>query len=159
MINANIFLDPLHAKKNMSPKLGALKAMGLHLYEKAIQAATKQHVEDTIEQYFLKQSTYLSRFPKEQLYYAYFNLQDGFTTSQAAESQTNASLRNQIRSVEPQKMLVNVVLTQRRNLVQNKNVVRYFEKPVPPRVEEHISDLLARSKIYKSTLRWMNGTN
>jgi len=80
-------------------------------------------------------------------------------TSQGAESQMRASIRNQIRTVEPQKMLTNVIMTQRRNFLQHKRTVSLNNKPVPPRVEDRISHLLSRSEQYKSSIQWQEGSN
>ena len=34
-----------------------------------------------------------------------------------------------------------------------------YDKPIPPRPEERISSLLIRSDVYKSSIRWLPGTN
>ena len=39
--NVKLFLDPLHVKKNMGPKLGSLKASGVALYERDLHAPSK----------------------------------------------------------------------------------------------------------------------
>ena len=133
--HAHLFLDPLHVKKNMSPHLGTGKAKGISQYEKAVRAPSREEVNKIVDEYSPSQARYLGKFPKSRLYAAYSHLEYGVVTSQAAESQMNASLRNQIRTVEPQKMLMNVVLTQRRNFLQHKNRVSSYDKPVPPHIE------------------------
>ena len=157
--HAHLFLDPLHVKKNMSPILGSLRAKGLALYESALYAPSQKLADDIILQYSEKQAAYLSKYPKERLYVSYSNLEDGMLTSQGAESQMRASIRNQIRTVEPQKMLTNVIMTQRRNFLQHKRTVSLYDKPVPPRVEDRISHLLSRFEQYKSSIQWQEGSN
>ena len=74
--HAKLFLDPLHIKKNMTPHLGALKAKGIALYERAMYAPSKKHADDIIVQYTDAQAEYLSKYPKEHLYVAYSNLDE-----------------------------------------------------------------------------------
>ena len=82
----------------MTPHLGSSKAIGLALYEKALHAPSKATADDYITQYSDNQEKYLSNFPKDRLYAAYSQLDDSVFTSQAADSQMNSSLWNQIRS-------------------------------------------------------------
>lgn len=109
MVHANYFLDMLHVKKNMSSAIGSEKMRGLALYERAVFAAGRFIVDDIKTRYGEKQTSYLSKFPDSVLYRSYSTLKDSITTSQGAESQMMASLRNAIRTVEPQRMLARVV--------------------------------------------------
>ncbi|CAN8075950.1 unnamed protein product [Agarophyton chilense] len=117
---AKIFLDPLHVRKNMGAKLGATKAVGISLYERALYAPTCAAVDEIVLQYSRQQRAYLSKFEKSDLYKAYYVLEDIILTSQGAETQMGASLRNHIRSVEPQKMLQKVVEIQRSGFLKRK---------------------------------------
>ncbi|PXF41163.1 hypothetical protein BWQ96_09130 [Gracilariopsis chorda] len=105
----------------MGAKLGAAKGIGLSLYERALHAATRAAVDHIVRQYTDKQKEYLGKFDPEELYKAYSGLEDTTVTLQGAESQMSASLRNHIRSVEPQKMLQKVVNIQRAGCLTRKS--------------------------------------
>ena len=62
-----LFLDPLHVRKNMLPRLGASKANGIYLYNKAVHAPTKSAVDEIITQYSIQQAAYLSSLKKEEI--------------------------------------------------------------------------------------------
>ena len=84
---AKFFLDPLHGRKNLGPKLGAAKAIGLQLYEQAVHAPTVEALEDVIRQSSPGMKAYLGCFDDAELYPALSGLQDLTTTSQGAEAQ------------------------------------------------------------------------
>lgn len=156
---AKMFLDPLHVKKNMGAKLGANKVLGLSLYERALLAPSRAKVDEIIEQYGEQQRKYLDKFDKSELYKAYSNVEDCIVTSQGAESQMSASLRNHIRCVEPQKMLKTVVLTQRSGFLNRKSASEKWESPVPPNIEKNIASLIRRSRVYQDTVCFESGTS
>lgn len=157
--HAKMFLDPMHVKKNMGSKLGRFKASGISYYEQALRAPSKEEVDRIIEYYSDEQKTYLKSFEKPELYTAYSNLQDNVESSQSAESQMRSSIRNQIRTVEPQQMLVNLVLTQRSNFWKRKADALKTNKPVPPRVEAQIATLIQRSRVYQNTVNFVDGSD
>lgn len=159
MEHASLFLDALHVKKNMSPLLGSNRAAGVSLYERALYAPSKAEVDSIKEQYGLKQSTYLSRFRDSELYRAYSPLQDLITTSQGAESQMSASLRNRIRSVEPQQMLEAVVAVQRSCFLRKKRNASQCTVAVPPKIEAHLAMLIGKSRRYQKSVRFIDGTD
>lgn len=159
MQNANIFLDALHVKKNMSPRLGSERASGLSLYERALRAPCKDVVDIMKAQYGEKQRAYLGRFADKELYRAYSKLQDLITTSQGAESQMSSSLRNHIRSVEPQQMLHAVVSTQRTTFLKRKSAALRHHGPVPGHIEKHLALLIMKARPYQQSVRFIDGTN
>ncbi|PXF42487.1 hypothetical protein BWQ96_07796 [Gracilariopsis chorda] len=146
--SAKTFLNLLHVKKNMGAKLGAAKAIGLSLYERALHAPTRAVVDHIVRQYTDKQKEYLGNFYPEELYKACSGLEDTIVTSQGAESQMSASLRNHIRSVEPQKLLQKVVYIQRAGYLTRKSASKAWNNPVPPNIEKQIAVLIRRSRMY-----------
>ena len=136
--HATVFLDPLHVKMNMSSKLGLGKSRGLALYERAVYAPSKTEVDQITFKYSTAQQTYLSSFKKEELYRAYARTVELVTTSQGAESQMSASLRNRIRCLEPQKMLFEVVQLHRTGFLKRKVGAENCSSPVPPFVDRYL---------------------
>lgn len=159
MEHAHLFLDALHVKKNMTPSLGAEKAHATSLYQRALVAPTMQEVDRIKGLYGPRQRSYLSKFQNRELYRAYSSLQDMVVTSQGAESQMYVSVRNCIRSVEPQHMLKNVVEEYRNGFLKRKAAALSATGPVPPRIEQHISDLISRGREYQSSVTFVEGTN
>ena len=76
MEHARIFLDPMHVRKNMTKVMGNEKSNALHLYTKALYAPTKELCDTYRREYGPRQRQYLSRFPCEELYRSYAELQD-----------------------------------------------------------------------------------
>lgn len=72
--NAKLFLDSQHVKKNMGPKLGALKATDIFLYERAVHSPSTEHFDYIINHYTTQKLTYLQNSSKQGLYMAYCNL-------------------------------------------------------------------------------------
>ena len=70
-----------------------------------MHALSRDAVDAVKRTYGQRNAQYLSPFQDTALYRAYAGLQDLVNSSQGAESQVSASLRNQIRSMEPQSML------------------------------------------------------
>lgn len=157
--NSKLFMDPLHVKKNLASKLGAHKNAGIDLYEQAVRAPTVEGVDSIRRHYTDSALAYLGRIPDSELYRAYSILTDLTITSQGAESQMSAALRNKIRSVEPQAMLSHVVLTQRNSFLRKQAAAAACKRPVPPYVEKHLASLLQRARVYQSTVRFIDGTS
>lgn len=101
----------------MGAKLGAAGATGLSLYEKALNAPSCAAVDEITQECTKVQGNYLNRFDPSEFYKAYSTVEDTIITSQGAEIQTGASLRSQIRSVEPQKILHRVVTFNRQGFL------------------------------------------
>lgn len=159
MCNAKLFLDFLHVKKNMISSLGVEKAMGPALYKRALWAPSQGRCELIKEEYGPKQKAYLSKFSNEQLYRSYAHLEDTITTSQGAESQMRASIRNFIRSAEPQQMIWTMVSTQRARFYEKKAKALACTSPVPPAIEEIIAHIIEKSKPYQPSVRFVEGSD
>lgn len=159
MHNAKLFLDMLHVKKNMAPALGAEKAIGIALYEKACRAPTRALVDGFKVQYKPKQRAYLAKFEDSELYRAYSFLEDTIFTSQGAESQMSSSIRNCIRSVEPQVMLSRVFAIQRERFYAKKRAAMQCTSPVPPNIEKIIAKLIQQSRPYQKSVTFLEGTD
>ena len=69
----------------------------------------------------------------------------------------NASLRNHIRSVEPQKMINKVVLTHRSGFLKRQSASQSYTSPVPPAIEKKIATLIQRSRWYQETVSFVDG--
>lgn len=151
MQNAKLFLDPLHVKKNMSKCLGSSSSsernVAINLYENALKAPTIELCVMYCTQYGPNQRAYLNKFDKHLLYRSYSNLDDLAITSQGAESQMAAAIRNHIRTVEPQKMIEAVVLTQRQLFLKQQQAASNCQSPVPPHVEKHLASLIQKSRV------------
>ena len=156
---AKLFLDPLHVKKNMLKALGKEKAAGIAQYERAVHAPSRSAVDAVKRTYGQKTAQYLSRFPDTALYRAYAGLQDLATSSQGAESQMGASIRNQIRSVEPQSMLRTVLESQRKSFLKRQNIALSSKAPVPPQIERHLASLIRRGRPYQAHATFLEGTD
>ena len=149
MEHATPFYDERHVLKNMLPVIGAEKASTAVLYPRALRAPSTQEVDAIVAQYGPKTKAYLARFRNNRLYRAYCDgLGDLVITSQGAESQMNAALRNKIRCVEPQAMLENIVSSQRAKFYRLKAIAESCDAPVPPRIEEALAVVLEKSKAY-----------
>ena len=131
-----MFLDPLHVRKNMGVKLGATKAIGFSLYERAMHAPSRPAVDAIVAGYTEARKQYLGKFEPSEIYNAYSRLEDTIVTSQGAESQMSASLRNHIRSVEPQKMINKVVLTKRSRFLKRQSASHMYKSSTPGHREE-----------------------
>lgn len=86
-------------------------------------------------------------------------LRDTITTSQGAESQMRASIRNSIRSAEPQQMLLTVLTVQRRRFYERKARAIACSSPVPPNVETHIAQLVCKAQRYIPSVVFIPGTD
>lgn len=159
MEHARLFLDALHVRKNMAAYLGAERANGTALYDRALYAPTTHIVDEVKALYGPRQKEYLSKFPDAELYRAYAALDDLILTSQGAESQMSASIRNMIRGVEPQTMLKHVVETQRNGFLKRKASACRETAPVPPVVQRHLAQLIARARPYQSSVKFVPGTD
>lgn len=159
MKHAKLFLDMLHVKKNMSPHLGSEKASALSLYERAVRAPSEAQASTIMAQYGPNQRAYLDKFPKCEVYRSFSKLRDLILTSQGAESQMSASLRNNIRSVEPQQMLRAVVDVQRTSFLKRRRAAMDFNGPVPPQIEQHLAKLIMRGRQYQSSVSFVDGTD
>ena len=148
-----MFLDPMHVRKNMGAALGASRSVGISLYDQALYAPSVSMVDEIVSRYSEQQAKYLGKFDKSMLYRAYSSLEDTIVTSQGAESQMCASLRNHIRSVEPQKMIMNVVFKQRAGFLQRQAASMECKNPLPPSMEKHTAYLIERSRAYQSTVK------
>ena len=70
-----------------------------------------------------------------------------------------ASLRNAIRTVEPQKMIHNIVNSYRRRFLANSHAASTCEFPVPPRVQAIIAELIHHARYYQPSVKWVDHTN
>ncbi|PXF48448.1 hypothetical protein BWQ96_01617 [Gracilariopsis chorda] len=142
----------------MMKKVGAERNMAAGLYNKAVHAPTREMVGGIVALYGPNQLDYLSKFPKSQLYRAYSSLEDLKTTTQGAESQMAAALRNHIRAVEPQKMLEKVLMTQRKTFLSRQTAALACRGPVPPFLERQLASIINRSRGYLSSVTFIDGT-
>lgn len=142
-------------KKKLGPKLGVGKAMGLHLYEQVVHGPTREAVDDIRRQFMLVMLEYLGRFKYSELYRATSCWTKLTTTSQGAEIQMSASLKNRLRACKSQKMLSHVLLTQRTAFLKRQVVALSCGDPVPPFFERHIASLITRSRVYQSTVEFL----
>jgi hypothetical protein len=158
MENATLFLDERHVVKNMSGGLGNERAVGPGLYSRALRAPSKALVDAVVAQFGPRQATYLSKYNKEELYKAYSNLKDSIVTSQGAESAMHAALKNNVRNVEPMKMLETIVNKGHEKFMQLKAQADAWQGPVPPRTEKRLADSITRAKRY-TVVTPVPGTN
>lgn len=154
MDNAKLFIDLSHVKKNILKALGIEKAAGVAQHERAVQAPSFITVHAVKQTYGVKTAKYLSRFPDARLYRAYAGLQDLVTSSEDAESQMNASLKNQIRIVEPQSMLKTVLESQHKSFLKRRNLAVICRMPVPPRIERYLATIIRRGRPYQRCVRF-----
>lgn len=143
----------------MTPSLGTDKSAALNFYIQAVYDNTVAEVEAIKNNYTETQANYLSKFPNEQLYRAYSCLDDSISSSQGAESRMSAALRNDIRCVQPQQMMWNVIHSQRRAFLKQKPLAMSCEKPLTPYVESKFGSLITEAKRhYLSTVQWIEGS-
>lgn len=109
-------------------------------------------------QYGRRKSQYLSIFTYSVLYGACARLEDRITSYQEAESEMYASIRNNIRSVEPQKLLRNVVDAQRGVLVRRQDASHRCTSPVPTQIEKQLALILRKYQSYQDTVRIVDCT-
>ena len=157
MKHARTFLDERHVVKNMSGHLGDERATGLGLYQRALRAPSKELCDAIVAQFGPKQTAYLARYKKEQLYRSYSALQDSISTSQGAESSMCAALRNNIRSVEPLKMLQTIVEKAKEKVLSMQKEAANWTGPLPPRTEKRLAKMIRVAKLYH--VREVPGTN
>lgn len=105
MEEANTFLDPLHVRKNLAPKLWMVKVAVLVLYDRLIYAPSMAEIASIKEEYSRAQMKYLGKFNGSGLYRGHSVFQYTVNTSRRAESVMHSAVKNPIRPVEPQKML------------------------------------------------------
>lgn len=106
MFNAKLFLDHLHVRKYLSPRLGFVKSSGLAFlvlifFCIALYAPSDGDVQNTKADYIRSQAAYLIKFRDYELNRACFNPQDTTILSQRAESRTFSSVWNKIRFLGP----------------------------------------------------------
>lgn len=70
-----------------------------------------------------------------------------------------ASLVNNVRNVEPQKMLHNFVMKERSNFLRRKQAAAKCTSPVPPHVERILAKLITRSRSYQESVQFTDGSN
>ena len=70
-----------------------------------------------------------------------------------------AAVRNNIRSVEPEKMLNTVLLTQRSNFLKRQAAALSCTQPVPPYVEKHLLQLITSARPYQPSVTFLPGTS
>lgn len=75
MGHANMFLDWIHIKKNMSSSIGTEKTIGVSLYERVLRASSEEIVSQLKLQYGPNQCNYLEAFNDSQLYICCSNLE------------------------------------------------------------------------------------
>lgn len=105
---AKMFLDPLHVRINLGPRLGMGKSVCLSLYDIALYAPSVSEVASVKEEHSRTQRNYLAQFPDSELYRAHSYLQDCVVTFRGAASGMEAALRNHIRPGEHPRMLERV---------------------------------------------------
>lgn len=70
-----------------------------------------------------------------------------------------ASLRNHIRSVEPQRRLQRVLTVPLAGCLSHKVAAEACTSPVPPNIQKQIAMLIRRSRIYQDTVQVCNRTS
>lgn len=70
----------------------------------------------------------------------------------------NASIRNSIRSVEPQIKLKLVVEKQKRNFLERKQEVMSWNRPVSPNMEMDLAALIIKARHYQQSVYFVTGT-
>lgn len=140
----------------MTPQLGSSKAIALAVFNGAVYETAIEEVEAIKTSYAPNQERYLSNFGKDVLYRTYSQLEDITATSQGSENKMAAVIKNNIRSVEPQKVFLNIFDTQRRSFLRKKAASMSCTKPVPPYVEHKLCELInVAKKDYLSTVEWV----
>jgi hypothetical protein len=159
---ASSFYDERHVKKNMGPKLGTEKTDGLTLYSKALRAPSRAKADSYVAQYGPKQVSYLSRFGFDQLYRSYAStdgLPDLAVTSQAAESNMNAALKNKLRATEPQDLLKKMVDLQRSKFNKQQAAAEACKTPLPPRIGKVLADKIIFAQANYPRVEWVPNSN
>lgn len=90
-----------------------MMAISMSLYERVLNAPTQAAVDEIVAQESQVQNEDLIKLEKSELYKSYLNRRDTRRTYQGAQIHISESLGNHIRSIEPQKILNKVVLTQK----------------------------------------------
>lgn len=158
MTYAKLFYDQNHVMKNMDKHLGSGKGHANNLFRQAVKAPSHEKLMAIKGLYSDKQGDYLAKFDDDILYVAESKVDNIIFTSQGAESEMNALMKIQVRSIEPQKMLWKVALEYKRRFDANAAEAAECECPVPPRVERHIAHLIIQAKKY-SIVRALPNTN
>lgn len=159
MEKANLFLDWMHVTKNMASSIGSEKNIGVSLYQRALRASSIEKVQELKLQYGPKQSSYLGQFDDAELYKVHSKLEDTIHSSQGAESLMRASLMNNVRNVDPPKMLRNFVEKERSNFLKRKEAALKCTSPVPPHVERLLANLIQKARPYQQSVQFIDGTN
>lgn len=71
----------------------------------------------------------------------------------------SVSLRKEIRSVEPQKMLEKAVLLQRTGFLNRQQASIKCTSPLPPRMEQHLAYIIVHGRDYQSSVHFSDCTN
>lgn len=100
----------------------------------------------------------MSKFEKSQLYRTYYRLEDEITGSQGAESEMSASLRNKIRSVEPQNMPNKVVVLHITGFLKRQHASSVELDPLPPKAAQNIARMILRALEYQPSAKFIDGT-
>lgn len=143
----------------MAPHLGEERALALSLYKRELEVPSQETVEVLKSQYGGNKRRQLSRFMDKELYRAYSRLQDLMNTSQGAEPQMSSYVRNHIQCVKPQKQLKAVISTQRTAFLKRKTAPLANRNSVPPRIENHIDQVILEEYPYHQSVRFIEGTN
>jgi len=160
---AKPFADERHIHKNMSKAIGGEKGTGLKLYSSALRAPSQARVDNITARYGPKQTDYLSKFDKRELYRSCAadgrGLQDLVLTSQGAETSMAAALKSGIRATEPHRLLEKIVTEARGRFLKAKTAAETWEGPVPPRVQEVLAKKIAKAEEMYKTVTWIRGTD
>lgn len=118
------------------------RSTGPTLYESSIFAPSSTHINTIKQQFGPKTFAYLGKFADRHLYRSSSKLR-GFTNCrQGAETEMNSSLRNAIRTVEHQIMVLNVISSHLHRFLSNKQKCINWNHPVPLRVESILAQLI-----------------
>ena len=149
------FYDQHHVIKNMNKEVGGTeKPNASRLYKLALYAGSEAQVTALKAEFGPKQKEYLGKFKDAQLYSACAGLKDSIYSSQGPESQNGADLKNKIRNVEPTKMVHLKMEKIKQTFDENKRAAERHDKPVPPRVEKRLAQIIKKGKLYLPSLRW-----
>jgi hypothetical protein len=86
-------------------------------------------------------------------------LEDKLHAASGAECMNQADLRTNVRSVLPQNMVFNWLDAAAARFDNNKAAALACEKPVPPRIEEDLADMLVKSARYNGKIAWVPNTH
>lgn len=70
-----------------------------------------------------------------------------------------SAIRNNIRSVQPQKMIYTVLHTQRSRFLKRQIAAIDCVRPVPSKLEKHLASLVPRSHGYQGSVKVISGTH